>query len=445
MKFGRIISTLESQGSLLNTDKVVAINEEVQGTDPEPATPAGVSEENIQPNPAQTEAEQASEVVEVADPEADKEVVAVTQGDSDNFDTPAEMLDEIQQVGNEAAANNGGVLTKFEANAIQTSVESIMSSIGMDVPSMPTMEAHTSTWSGKEAARLTMESVLTSAKAIGKKIIDGMKAMLEYTINFLVGLVKNRALMEKNIERLIAKAKAIKPNWQHREDQVSGRFVHGLSSRDKSDVATLHSILGDSVDLITYYGFANEMLREIRDGSQPANLINKLASAVTDNAQQIGKASPTTENDVYLYGNYAGGMSIGIVRDDRGEDSIRFISNSTKARTKNPTMAAEDPSTVIDALESALILIRTIRKIEGTVNRVSDMVKALIRRVEGEYYNLRGNLGSNEYANKAKANKDARDAQEIMRRMIVRMPSMAFSAVKNTADWASAQINNYRE
>lgn len=447
MKFGRIIATLESEGSLLNTDKVVAINDQVQGTDVEPELPAGLDEENVTPNPDESPAEQAVDIIEATDPEADKKVVEVTQGEEQDYETPAKLLDEIQEAGNASAANQGGTLTRLEAQSVQLSVESIMGSLKMDVPAMPTLEAYASTWSGKEATRVTMESVMESAKNVGKKIVAGLKAMLEYCVNFLVGLTKNRALMEKNIERLITKAKEIqKSTWEYREDVVSGRFVHGLSTKGGHETDGIYAILEDSGNLIYGYEYAYMRLRDIRDGKKDGALADLMASIIASRFRDTGStASPTTEDDVALKGYFVNGMSLGLVTDERGEKTLRFISNAGKtARVKNSTMEAVDPVEVINVLNNALELIRRLRSIEATTNRIADSVKGIIRQVEGEYYNLRGNLGSSDYARKAKANKDARDAQEIIRRLIVRFPSMVFSAVKNTSDWASAQINNYR-
>lgn len=445
MKFGQIVPTMESTGGLLNTDKVVKLNDEVQGTEKEPAAlPAGVTEENVEADPNATPAEQAADVMEIADPEEAQKSIEIVQGADKDYATPANLLDEIQQAGNDAAANKGGVLSQLEAQSIQTSVESIMNTLGMSMPVMPVMEAYKGTWSGREAARVTMESVLDSAKEIGKRLISTLKAILEYAINFLAGLVKNRALMEKNVERLIKKAKACDQAPEFKEDTIHGRFVHALAVKGESNQTTIDNILADSESLVIGYGFAYEYVRAIRDGKQSPGLVNQLADTIVQSVPVIGKSSPVTENDVELRGRFAGGMSLALVQDDRGENTLRFVSNAKGPRSKDASMPAQQPSDVVAVLERALTLIRTLRKIEGTTNRISDAVKGIIRQVEGEYYNLRGNLGSAEYARKAAANKAAKDAQEILQRMIVRFPSMTFSAVKNTCDWASAQINNYR-
>lgn len=446
MKFGQIVPTMESTGGLLNTDKVVKLNDEVQGTEKEPAAlPAGVTEENVEADPNATPAEQAADVMEIADPEEAQKSIEIVQGADKDYATPANLLDEIQQAGNDAAANKGGVLSQLEAQSIQTSVESIMNTLGMSMPAMPVMEAYKGTWSGREATRITMESVLDSAKEIGKRLISTLKAILEYAINFLAGLIKNRALMEKNVERLIAKAKAIDASKEKKKNVVSGRFVHALATNGKHTTAGIFGILDDSRDLITGYGFAYQQIRDLRDGKgKPANA-QYIGRTIANSLRVVGVAAPVDENDVELHGYFAGGLSMGIVRDDSGGETVRFISNAGKvARTKDPEMEAVEPRDIIAALEEALVTIRTLRKVEGTTNRISDAVKGIIRQVEGEYYNLRGNLGSEEYARKAAANKAAKEAQELLQRMIVRFPSLTFSAVKNTCDWASAQINNYR-
>lgn len=455
-KFAQLLATNESQDAPLNTDKVVSVAEEAVEK-PEAEAPAGLTEENVDPNPAATTAEQATDLKNVATDDAinnaeddELQVAEATQEvvdtntqveeqakEAGDYINAAQKLDELQAAANSSSSGDESGLTKFGAQMIEQSMESIYRGLNLERPTLPVMEAFGSKWSQNEATRLTLEALNNSSKSMMTRVIDSMKALLSTVMNFIAGLVKNRALMEAHVRKLLARASAITGQYTAKKDHLKGSFVKGLSYHGHADNMSHQAVLESSGVLVAVYGEIVNAIQSLRD----AKSLNGDVIELTE--QLIEKSFSGTEmqmGNLTAYGAFAGGKSLVIGAST--SEMISYVNNTPMGRSAPETMPAQDPKEIVRTLTAALELIKDLRQVEAKSARLRDAVNGLIRRVQEGYSTLRATLGNDEHAQKVKDMKDLRCTQELLSKMIARFPTFIFSAVKYTCDRAVANLNN---
>lgn len=445
MKIGNMTLTAESNSAPpMKTEEVIKMNEETPAT-PQVAEPAGVDEANIDNNPDETEAEQAADLAELSEASEENAVndIAIEkQGDTvQSFFKAADELDAIQQSVDSSIKKTGSI-SPVSAEIIETTIESIFKDLDIARPVIPSNEAFSGTWTKKAASAATLESLEKSNESVGSKLIDMLRKIFESVMSFLAGLLRNRALLERHIRKLLERANKMQGDWTRKSDKIEGFFAHKLQIGDKADFSTVNRILttaGHSVEIFDTLTKSIADIRDGRGGDDPGqDAINKLKSIVGKSTSTIEYEGKTTE----CYGAYPRNRAL--VIDDSG-DSFNVAMVARKVGDLLPDMAAPDLKEIKSGLTTALSTIEKLRAVEGKVNRLKDMLSGFLRTLETKYQQLRGAMGSEEHAAKAKLAKEAKVVQTFVSKLAGKFPGETFSAVRNVGDWALAGMRNLEQ
>lgn len=409
--------------------------------------PAGVEEGNVDANIDQTEAEQASSLQQNLSG-VDQEVV-VPQDEPvtlENYFKAGAQLEAIQQAASEAVVGTG-TLSKMSATAIEASMESILRTLNYSIKpttQIPTLEAFSSKWAKRDATIVTMEAISDSIASVGAKVIESIKALITVVTTFLSNLLKNRALLEATVKRLIARVDAL-PVSTTTAAEISGRFCHGLQVKGKSDISTVLQITGSVEQSMRFFTTGVKTIKSIRDGRGGLDPVGDIVKA---GEYELGQAITTVSMDgqtekTDLYLALPNAMSVGFVK--AGDKSKIVYHTNQDGKANVASMEAPTVAELKSGLAAALRAVESLRIAEKSAPGVLDSVKALLRQIEAGYQQSRAAFGSEEHKNKHKLSQDALAVQEVINKMITRLPGTAFSAVKYVTEWANAGINNLRE
>lgn len=423
MKLGKYVSNLEQfpdQTEEPSTDNAVEVEPNHEDVDVEQET---------------TSEEQVAVAVD-ENQEAEEQVENVHQGTA-RLENAAKILDEIQVEANNMVVAEG-TLSPAAASVITQTMESIYESLNMEKPVVPTTEAFKSTWSKRDASRVCLESLETGRKSIASRIIDGLKAALKFAANFLITVFKNRALLEKHIQKLISRTEKLSnDDATSSEKEVSGRFTHGLQFGSESNIETAKRILDTADASIGFFSECNQIIQDVRDMRPTANHTDAVSKFYGNIINTVVKLDG---KDVDVSGAFPNAKSIynsGIV----GE--LSFMTNISEGQpivNRMPVMSLTETETI---LKQALNVIKRLRVAESASNRITDAVKGIIRRIEQQYNALRGVMGSTSHASKANTYELSFKLQKFLTGLVSRIPSTVFNSVKYIGDYANACLNTY--
>lgn len=414
MKFGNIVANLE------NLAEQEALSEAQEGVEAE---------------------ETATEVAEGAGA-ADIEEAAIEKTDTAIADAEvaedkvAELTDVAEQslAGEGETVEEGEVgkegegLTEGEAAMIEITHETILSSLGMAY-SRPTFtsESFKDKYSKRQATLEALEGLKATAKNIGQGIVAALKAALNTVMNFLVGLLRNRALMEKHLINLHAKLKTTEGKQKVKEVITNGAAA--LTVEGKASPETAFVLMNEAALLI--------------------RISENVSTALNGNLEGVMQAAQSGGKEKY---RLTGGRVMTVSTDT---DGVKF---DIQAGEGAKEIAAPDAPTMKRLLDRALGVLKDLRKFEGTQNKLKSAVRAIIDRVakfaddtrakfakkpEGEEGAVPESQGG-EASEGAKAKRDARMARGVMSKVGGTFPGAAFQSVKAVADYVTGGINNYK-
>ena len=342
MKLGEIQPSMESLGhGDSDVEDIIDINREDSSKDIEPAAgPAGLEVDDVELLPGQTEAERDA-VMEEKLQTVDEEVEAVTAGPKSvqDYFTVADQLDELQNSAQEAVASDS-TLTKAGAVAVQASLESIMSSLGLKAPARVTLEAFSGRWSQQDATSLTMEGIFSAVKAVGAKILEAIKAAWSIASNFLSNILKNRTLLGVYLKSLQKKV-ADKGTWVIDKPSLATKVAHTLQVGGVSDINSTVSILNNSVRLMDAYDDATDIIKKVRDGKLAGDPIAAFYQTMSANAGWSVGSAKINDKDVDLYLSLPSAMSVAFVQE-HGLTELRYYTNQN-GHPRNDEIAALTP------------------------------------------------------------------------------------------------------
>lgn len=409
-KFGQIVATienLEEQAALQNAEDDVAAQE----------TATEVAEVNA--DTVQEEATIAQTDAAIAEAEAGEDKVEELTSIAEQS-----LAGEDEEVAEGEVGEEGEGLGEKEAALVEITHETILSSLGMTYqrPVTLTTESFADKASKRRATVATIEGLMDSAKKIGSGIIAALKAALNTVVNFLVGLVKNRTLMEKHLVNLAAKVKAIKSEQKPAKDKLTaGAGV--LSVNGQASPETALKILTDAQALTAYAVSVSEAMNNGYDATVaavrnvPANL------------------------------NVSGNREVKI---ESNEDSVKLELASKGEVAKEiaaPTVAQMQQ--IVTAAQQAL---SKLREFEKTQNKLKSAVQNIISRLSEGYSKARGYIAEKtknvdsfvKHNINAEVKKDARLTRTLMSKVGGTIPSAVFQAIKGAADYVTAGVNNYK-
>lgn len=368
--------------------------------------------------------------------EAEKEVEKSHQ-EVNRLESAAKMLDEIQTEANNMVIAEG-TLTPAAASVITQTMESIYKSLNIEKPSVPTVEAFKSTWSKRDASRICLESLKSGSASVLSRIIEGFKNALKFITNFLITVFKNRAVLEKHIQKLITRTgKLLKEDVKTSEKEVSGRFAHGLQFGPDSDISTAYRILYTAEASVGFFSECNQIIQDVRDMRPTADQTDAISKFYSSIGITVVKLNDKT---IEVAGAFPNAKSI---YNSGKVDELAFMTNISEGHpivNKMPVMSLVETETI---LKLALSVIKRLRTAESTSNRITDAVKGIIRRIEHQYNALRGAMGSETHASRANTYEHSFKIQKFLTGLVSRIPSTVFNSVKYIGDYATACLNTY--
>lgn len=364
-------------------------------------------------------------------------------GELDNIDTGIEdafeAQDKIEDLieAAEETAQNGGMSDK-EAKLLEISHESIMSTLGMghrttglSANPVASLESYASAQTRMPATLVTIESLKDSVKNLGGKIIAALKAALSTVVNFVVGLLRNRALMEKHLNNLKAQVEKLDAaKLKMKETSFTGGAA-ALTLDGKANSGTALLILDTARRLVSSSITLSSVIKTKADSTpEEAN------KAVKDAVESIG-----TNGDGFGY--LTKGRKVKFeIKEDVGTVSVTEVGKTAEK------IDAPSKKEMSELLTDAIAVIKTMREMSKTETNFKDAVNKIINRLSEVANVVRSKIGSEESKKKAEeaaaSRKSARVARAVMTKAGGTFPSLAFAAVKAVADYVSAGIRNYQ-
>ena len=444
MKLGEIQPSMETLGhGNSDVEDIIDINREDSSKDIEPAAgPAGLEVDDVELLPGQTEAERDA-VMEEKLQTVDEEVEAVTAGPKSvqDYFTVADQLDELQNSAQEAVASDS-TLTKAGAVAVQASLESIMSSLGLKAPARVTLEAFSGRWSQQDATSLTMEGIFSAVKAVGAKILEAIKGAWSIASNFLSNILKNRTLLGVYLKSLQKKV-ADKGTWVIDKPSLATKVAHTLQVGGVSDVNSTVSILNNSVRLMDAYDDATDIIKKVRDGKLAGDPIAAFYQTMGANAGWSVGSATINDQDVDLYLALPSAMSIAFVQE-HGLTELRYYTNQN-GHPRNDEIAALTPYSMASVLKRAQSALDALWKAESRTNTLRDAISGILRRFEMEYSRLRSAMGSDTHSQKLAINRQGRAIEKTITKVVARFPAMVFTAIRSACEYVSLSLKNLKE
>lgn len=434
MKLGQLHLTAESAMASAVDD--ADINNDLN---PESAEHSALGEDEVTGNDEAAALDEQAQEIQSTDQALD--------GQDQSLNTAFNAADELNEI--QAAAQNmaaqGGALSPASASIVETTMESIMKRLGIEPVAFPTVEAYSSTYGRRDATRLTMEGLADASKRAWDRLIAMLKELMSSVLGFLERAFQNRALLEKRILQLKARAKNIQSDWSRKSETVRGPFVRALTFRAEASEDTTWDIINTSRALAGGFGLGVKTINEIRDSKIPGDaadiriLKDFMETALRGNLQfSVKDGSEYTE----LFGALPNGMSLGF-RESLGPDAIYYHTNRGKTVETPSEMEALDDSAITPLLNAGLDVLRQLKDLESRSGGLVDAVRGVIRNLENEYARLRSAMGSEDHTKRYAAQRRARAVQTILTKIIGRFPSTIFMSVKHTADYCEASIRNF--
>lgn len=395
MKLGNIISTVENLAA-------PQAEEELQAQE----TATAVAEENGELAQAEFKVEGEGNAIDDAFEAGDK---------------VAELTDVAEaSLGEDGEGGEG--LTESEAAMVQITHESIMASIGMPFQRKTyTAESFSSSSARRDTTVATIEGLMDSAKELGGKIVAALKAALSTVMNFIAGLLKNRALMDKHLVNLQAKVAALKEGKAKKDTLTAGAKALSVGGKASPETAKV----------------------QLKNALQVVDACAKMAEAMKSK-----ELKPTAQGA--LSGLSKNGNGAGVLSNDRciifgdGEE-VKFELAQVAEPAKE--IPAPTPAQMSELLKEARIVLGKLRDMEKTQTRMKDAVQAVIARLGEGVAFVKSKVGSEESKAKAsedlQAKKDARAVRSLLTAAGGKLPGAVFATIKGVADYVTAGLNNY--
>lgn len=419
MQFSQVVATFEALAS--------------KGDQAEP-------EKEIEAQEKATEvADSAEEVAETVD-QIDKMDEAVDKGLA-----ASDQLTELQNVAEESVSEDtqGEGLTKTQAAVIQITHESIMSNLGFTLQRVAyTNESFQSASGARVATMEAIDKITSSLSSVYTGIVNIIKTAYNMTVNFLVGLTKNRALMERHLKNLLAKVKALtdidKPKTGDLGPGTIGtRLAEAISIGEEASYSTAMKILTTAENATKVSSELATMVNELNNENAPkdrAVFIDKVKAAVT----KLGDKRTVGGKEVY--GHFTKSLSLTV--DENGVVSSVDVpkkASSAKVLTKAEMLAL---------LEKAQQVLFSLKETEKTQSKLKDFFNRFIARLSELGSQVKAQISPsatkevNEKLHEAK--KTVRLGKNLMSKAGAALPNAVYMAVKAAADYVTNSLISYR-
>lgn len=367
-------------------------------------------------------------------------------GALDNVDTGIdgafEAVDRVEDLAEvaEDAMKEGG-LTEDAAKTLEIAHESIMSSIGLSVASgrsnkpVMTFENYRSAQSRAHATQVTLEALGESVKNVIETIKRALKAALAMVQNFVAGLLRNRALMEKHLNNLESKVKAIPSSAKKKADTVKGG-ANQIRINGKADPATAAAILKTATALLAA---GTKISGTVGGFNATGDWVNKFNEEVKRDIISLGEGGK--DDGKAAYGHLSRGRSIVI---EGGEEGAASRVNIVEVQKKVETASAPSQQEMGSLLTQAKTVLTSLGQYERAIKDLKKGAESALRALESGFAATAKSSEKEEDGKKSSEVKAAsRTVISAMNKFGAPIPGAAFDAVKATADYVTAGLNNF--
>lgn len=350
----------------------------------------------------------------------------------DNMDTGIEdafaaeaQVEKVLEAA-EATMQEGG-MSEAEAKILEVSLESILQPIGMGHRSsnftqspISTLESYSSNQTRGSATLVTIESIGNTLKTVASNIIRALKAALDTVIGFIAGILRNRAILAKHLDNLLAKANKIDTSKQKRSKESFKSNAGPLTVDGKASVATAERLIKDA---------------------------GKLIQASSGLAQVVGNAKLSDESVGLVKAELSGEIAATSGRKLKVTEENGTINVTFDEGKKADSIEAPAKDQIVKLLKEAKSVVEGLKALDKIGNKFKESVKNVVSRLEELGQVARSKVGSDESKEKAaksaETKKQARIARTILSKAGGSLPGAAFSAAKAVADYCAAGIRNY--
>lgn len=387
--------------------------------------------------------ETATEVAEVAGEVAADEA-SIERAD-DVIDNAFEAGDELQVLQGKAEESlvgegetpaegelgqEGEGLSEGEATLIEITHESIMGKLGMGAGQVKryTPESFGKSESKRQVTMEALDGLKESGAKVYAGIIAALKAAWNTVSNFIVGLLRNRAVLEKHLTNLEGKVKAIPADLKPRA--ASFKTAAGaLSINGKASVDTAAEILSTAAKAVDVLKSLTAVVDRLKSETGDADAQAEVKKVVA----QLGAGN--SEGGKEAFGHFTNARSLHA--DENG--SVSFTEGKKAEEIEAPSI---NNMTVL--LNRAKAVISQLRVVEQTNSKFKAVVEAITGQLSRAANAVKSKVGSDESKEAAKVKEKARVAKSLVSKAGGQLPAAIFAAAKAIADYVTAGINNYK-
>lgn len=376
-------------------------------------------------------AQTATEVAEVAgEAQADEQKIEATDGAIADAEVTEDKIGELTEVAQDSLAGEdetvaegevgeeGDGLSEKEATLVEITHESLMASIGMPVQRTTyTRESFAGKAGRRQVTLEALENLKESAKKIGANILAALKAAWNTVSNFITGLLKNRALMERHLTNLLGKVKGMDASLKPNAQKVAAGGKAGGSA------GGIKELLNNATTLIKACGAVAEAMKApnmeeaVRDALKKADLNGIKVSG----GRQV-KSKPEEE----------GAM-------------VQLVGNESATMTEGQVLTSAEMQAVLNQAITVIKELRSFEKTQSTMRSVFDNIVARVSEVYAKGKAMVAGKDGKDAANAdVEVKKSARIARQLMSKVGGSLPGAAFGIVKSAADYVNASLNAYR-
>lgn len=393
------------------------------------------------------EVEAAASEIATGQTELEQMDVAVEEGEAD-----IEALSDVQDVMQEAVDTGEG-MSEQTAEMAEIAIESICARLGFQRTKrvMPSLESFGQKGSRLAATRIALEGVGDSIKTAVKSVIQWLKDMWEKFKGFMAGIFRSREAMEKHLAGLRKKAEALEASAKGKEQTIKFGGMTKISVGKEANLKTAETVMHDVQNLgahaVDYLQIVSETMRAA-SADAAESVSAEAIGKVLGNAPEV-KVEKGAKGVKY-HGNLPGGIAFGAETVGEGEDAtVRLVSavagekpESAKALTKDEIL------TLLTAAEGSLTGLKTFEKVQKELEAVT---KKSIEVMEAAVKFADASSKHDDAEAEKKALKASKATVKRVRTnvgnvsaFIRSLAGMNFTAVKASAEYASASISNIK-
>lgn len=438
-RFANLVATIE------NLEEVAPVEDAVTAAE----TTAEVAEATSAVEADVTQIENVDQGIEAATDAHDKlgELTEIAE---------TSLAAEGEEVAEGEVGQEGEGLTEKEAALVEITHETIMASLGYKVERKTyTAESFSNKRSRRQVTIDTLESLTDKAKNLGQNILKALKSAFDTVVGFIAKIINNRALMEKHLNNLESRVKALTDNLTPKDKTISAGAAT-LSMGGKGDASTASTIIGAVITNVAVAKKVAEILK-MKAGQEQKGMadmaeLKQGIDSLPVNGQGVGilaggKAFKVTLTDADATLKEAASIK-------SGKDAGEFLTGIGKALKievvdnggVTETMAAPDKNDLLKIITGARSALAALRDAEKTRSLMAQFVQTVTKPLVDGYFAVQRNVGSDVKKEAWQGASGVKNlvyaALRVFTKFMTTIFSQSFRTIKGAADYVNAGLKN---